>query len=71
MDDKERKKIIDKIEDLNQTRAMLHRTIESLEDKKGKISEKKYEKLKKRYAEKHDKIRSKIHELEMKLKHPT
>ncbi len=67
--DEKRQKIIDKIEDLNQTRASVRRSLQSLEEKRKEFSEKKYERLKERHTKKLEKIKEKIHELEGKLSH--
>ncbi len=57
-----------KIEDLNETRAMIRKDLRDLEERKHKMTEKKYEHLKGRYDEKLEKIKEKIHELEGSLK---
>ncbi len=57
-----------KIEDLNETRAMIRKDLRDLEERKHKMTEKRYEHLKGRYDEKLEKIKEKIHELEGSLK---
>lgn len=66
--DEKKHKIIDKIEDLNQSRASLRRSLLSLEEKRENCSEKKYEKLRLKYSIKMEKIKKRIHELEEKMR---
>ncbi len=67
MDEKE--KIRAKIEDLNSIRAMYHKEFKEIERKhKGKkISDKDFEKLKRKYDKRAEKIRLKINKLEKKF----
>jgi len=57
-----------KIEDLNETRAIIRGDMRDMEERKHKLTEKKYEHLKGKYDGKLEKIREKIHELEEMLK---
>ena len=66
--DEHKRKIMYKIEDLNETRAMIRKDLRDLEERKHKMTEKKYEHLKEKYDEKLEKIKEKIHELEGSLK---
>ncbi|MGC9554761.1 MAG: hypothetical protein ACP5EK_05565 [Thermoplasmatota archaeon] len=63
MDDKKRK-LMEKIEDLNQQRSLAHHDLKNLEARKQDIPEKKYQRLKAKYKKKEDKIRQRIRELE-------
>ena len=62
-------KIEDKINDLNQMRAVYHRNLEEFEKKykENEISKEELEKHKINYENKKQKIRIKIHRLEEKL----
>ena len=57
-----------KIEDLNERRAMIREDLSEMEKRKHKLTEKKYEHLKRKHDGKLEKIREKIHELEERLK---
>jgi hypothetical protein len=66
-----REKIDSEIKDLNSTRAMYHKEFMSVEKKyhDKKISKKDYEKYKRKYELKNEKIKSKIRLLEEKMCH--
>ena len=65
----DKEKIQDEIKELNAIRAMYHREFELFEDRyhRNEISEKDLEKHKIKYEKKKEKIRVKIHKLEVKL----
>ena len=65
--DERKRKILEKIDDLNQIRASIKHDFKSFEEKKTEYSNKKYEKLKKKYVQRLEKIRKKIHKLEDEL----
>lgn len=62
-------KLREKIEDLNEMRALVKRDLEKLEEKKHALKKEKYEKLKEKYEKRIDKIRHKIKQLEEQLHH--
>ena len=66
MDNKKRK-LIEKIEELNQYRAMIHNDFKNLEERKKIMPIKKYERLEKRYQKREEKIKQKIRSLEKDL----
>ena len=66
--DEHKRKIMYKIEDLNETRALVKNDLRDLEERKHKLTEKKYEHLKEKYDEKLEKIKEKLHKLEENLK---
>ncbi|HDN50175.1 MAG TPA: hypothetical protein ENG06_00185 [Thermoplasmatales archaeon] len=62
-------KLREKIEDLNEMRALVKRDLEKLEEKKHSLKPEKYERLKGKYERRIDKIRHKIKQLEDQLHH--
>ncbi|MGC9307247.1 MAG: hypothetical protein ACP5FL_00555 [Thermoplasmatota archaeon] len=65
--DKERRKYVEKIEDLNQQRAIIDEDLRSLKQRKAELSDRKYERLKSKYERKKEKIKQKIRKLEEKI----
>ena len=67
-DQGKKKAIIAKIEDLNAVQSSLRHRIQDLEKKKNELPDKKYHRYKEKFSKKIDKIRGKIHDLELELK---
>ena len=65
--DKERRKHVEKIEDLNQQRAIIDDDLRSLKQRKEELSDRKYERLKSKYEQKKEKIKQKIRKLEKQI----
>lgn len=65
--DKKRRKYVEKIEDLNQRRAIIDDDLRALKQRKPELSDRKYDRLKKKYERKKEKIRQKIRKLEEKI----
>ncbi|MBS3772763.1 MAG: hypothetical protein KGY55_01015 [Candidatus Thermoplasmatota archaeon] len=65
--DKKRRKYVEKIEDLNQQRAIIDDDLRSLKQRRKELSDKKYDRLKKKYERKKEKIKQKIRKYEEKI----
>lgn len=65
--DKKRRKYVEKIEDLNQRRAMIDDDLRSLKRRRKELSDKKYDRLKHKYERKKEKIKEKIRKYEEKI----
>lgn len=65
---KKKQKIIDKIETLNILQASIRKQLKSHEDKEKDYSQKSFERKKRRFNKELERVRKKIHKLEMQLK---
>jgi hypothetical protein len=65
--DAKKRKLVEKLEELNQRRAMIHHDFQSLKERKKGVPPKKYQRLIEKYHKKEEKIKQKIRSVEEEL----
>jgi len=62
--DSKKRKLVDRLDDLNQRRAMIHSDLKKLELRKNELPENKYQRIQEKYKKREEKIKQKIRTIE-------